>query len=125
MPAAYVPAVELREDIARIRQANRQQLKMQRMQQLQQGVPAAALAAARPTDVMLHNNMTRGGGGCSGTPSAARRHAPSPGAAAAEHNHVLRVSKHPGLQVQQVSIMGRRQLSNTGIKPGERYLEKP
>ncbi|WIA13687.1 hypothetical protein OEZ85_007247 [Tetradesmus obliquus] len=47
--AALDLAVELREDIARIRQANRLQLKMQRSTLLRQGVPPAAVGVAATT----------------------------------------------------------------------------
>lgn len=49
LPFTCFAAAELREDIARIRQANRVQLKMQRIVQLKQGQPAHAFGGSIST----------------------------------------------------------------------------
>jgi hypothetical protein len=117
----FAAAVELREDIARIRQANRLQLKMQRTALLRQGVPPAAATAAAEaaTDA---DGVVNSSGRPVGKLSAARAQAVELGAAAAEHNHVLRVSRHPGMQLQQLSQLQRQQHhSDTGFKAGEQH----
>ncbi|KAF6252506.1 hypothetical protein COO60DRAFT_518571 [Scenedesmus sp. NREL 46B-D3] len=101
--AALDLAVELREDVARIQQANRLQLKMQRTAQLRQGVPPAVLgAAAAAAAAAAEAACTRDGDEGSGPMAAGREHAVSPGTAAAERSHVLRMLKHPGRQLQQL-----------------------
>lgn len=116
-------AVELREDIARIRQANRLQLKMQRSALLGQGVPPAAVGVAATTPCAA-DGVNCSGKVCWG-PSAACKPASCSGAAAAsaaEHNHVLRVSRHPGLKVQQQSQLRQWQQdcsSGAGVTAGK------